>query len=113
MRTYSQKEIRDLRRTGRVTDTDGKKLKPALLHKKPKTPLTSEERQAKAIEQIPIEIEKVLKSNTSYATILLEMIRKIRTDVKLSVPEPTKKWSHVFIRGGDGKIKEAISEKIE
>ena len=113
MKIYSNKEIRQLRKEGRVTDEKGEKLKPALLHEKPKMPLTLEERQARALEQIPLAIAKVLQSNISNAEVLLEMIHKIKTEVKISeYPESIKKWKFDVSRNGEGFIKQITAEAM-
>ena len=114
MRVVSEQEIRDLRRKRNVKTAEGERLKPALFHKKPKTPLTAEERSAQSLEKLVSEITLILQANDKNAIILLEMIRRIRVE-PARIPErskPTQKWEHTPIRGGDGKIKKIISEAI-
>ena len=74
--------------------------------------------QTAAIEAIGAEIKELIQANAKNASILLEIIRKVKTDVQLVLPkqlEPEKrprKWRHTLEQGYNGKATEIISEVI-
>ena len=116
MRVIQEKEIRDLRRTRNVVDEKGERLKPALFHKKSKLPLSPEEKQTLALEKIATEIALVLQANDKKSIILLEMIRKMKTEpIRIpAFPEPATEWKHTIIsRDSDGKAKDMTSKRVK
>jgi len=101
MEVLSEKELIKLDKKGKVLSKDGKRLK---------FDPSPEERQAKALEKIALEIAKALQIKEKNAVILLETIRKIKTEpIKFS--EPVKKWRLSVLRDNRDFIKEIIAKE--
>lgn len=112
MRTFEDEKIKQLRRKGELTGKDGKRYRPVKKELPAKVSLTSEERQARALEAIVAEVKGLLQANSQNAVVLLEMIKKLRTDVRLDIPIPARKWEHTVFRNGSGKTERIITEVI-
>jgi len=112
MTVIDEKTVRRLNKAGKLTDKDGKKLKPSTFKKSPKAPLSAEERTAQTLERICEEIAAVAKSNTGNLAILAQMISKINIEIP-KMPEPPKKWEHVIVgRDGEGRVKTMMSRVV-
>ena len=113
MRTFPDDLIRKLQKAGDLTGKDGGRIRSAKKEPQAKVSITSEERQAKALEAIVVEIKGLLQANSQNAVVLLEIIKKMRMDVQFEIPESAKKWKHTPARDGSGKISEIISEVVK
>jgi len=94
MRVINDKEMRALRKKKGVASVDGKPLKlTKLFNKKAKAEVSSEEKQAKALEIIAKAMLLSLEADKGQS-VLLEMIKKIR-DIKIEMPEMPKEWEEI------------------
>jgi ligand-binding SRPBCC domain-containing protein len=111
MKQLTLKEERTLRKNGGLKDMDGQRIKSSFPVRKPKASVSVDERQALALERLVAEIKQILSAKDATSTLLLEIIKKIKTDVTLETPKPISKWKHTYT-DLHGNKKTLISEAV-
>lgn len=102
----TEKKKRRLRRDKRIVPKVAATIEP-------------KDKQAMALQVIGEEIKKLIEANTQNAGILLKIIRKVKTDVQLVLPEQpvqekqVRKWKHTSMGRDSYNNLTIISEAVE
>lgn len=119
MRILKEKDIWKLRKDGKVSGESGEKIESIPFSQKTSKPkISTEERQAKALENMVKAMALILQSlsgNDKKSAILLEMIQKLEGIENIKMPEVPKTWTKLKFtpeRDRDGFITEIMAEKI-
>lgn len=112
MRRIEEKDIRQLRREGNVTDAKGDKIKPFIVKSSPKSEIPP-------IEKLITTLSQALLSHDKQIPLLIETIRQSKSDIKIPTfpkippaPEPIKDWKFTVTRDSQGDI-ETIRAQAE
>lgn len=120
MKKLSEKDVNKLFVAQKITDKEGRAVRPIWFNKEPEPPVPIDERQVQVLEKIVNEIasgrqtsvlEEIVNGITAFnrgnnknTMVLSEMISKIKP------AEHIKKWRFIITRNKEGFIQEIVAE---